>query len=85
MDVAWVSIPSARPVGADGSRAEPATLEAGIASDALGGETAPAPQNHRVYLLGGRTLPRVISRASASVLFLYCARTRAESRGLSLP
>jgi beta-glucosidase-like glycosyl hydrolase len=33
---AWVSTPTARPVSADGSRAEPAILEAGIASDALG-------------------------------------------------
>jgi NADH-quinone oxidoreductase subunit M len=33
---AGVSNPSARPVGADGSRAEPAILEAGIASDARG-------------------------------------------------
>jgi alpha-beta hydrolase superfamily lysophospholipase len=33
---AWVSTPSARPVGADGSRAKPAILKAGIASDALG-------------------------------------------------
>jgi ATP-binding cassette, subfamily F, member 3 len=32
---AWVSTPSGRPVGADGSRAKPAILEAGIASDAL--------------------------------------------------
>jgi ADP-heptose:LPS heptosyltransferase len=31
-----VSTPAARPVGADGSRAKPAILEAGIASDALG-------------------------------------------------
>src|SRR5688572_8654792 len=37
---AWVSKPSARPVGADGSRAKPAILEAGIASDALAGSRA---------------------------------------------
>jgi hypothetical protein len=42
---AWVSTPYARLVGADGSRAEPVILKAGIAGDALGpaGETSVSP------------------------------------------
>jgi D-alanyl-D-alanine carboxypeptidase (penicillin-binding protein 5/6) len=45
---AWVFTSSARPGVADGSRAKPAILEAGIASDALG---APSGIDARAYLV----------------------------------